>query len=181
MYLVVGNCGYGNGAGNNLSKAVAGRAVHATFAQVGRFSHLPDKETMRKVVAELKSVRGYAIDFMGIFYSRDLNVDRDVTFSSLVTGDYSFLNGTIEDSTGFCIMKDKYRDYLDRVIVPYSQSVGYSFKGREFMVGAPVKPQNIVGWWPLNSNLNDYGGNNYNGQNNGVGYTSSWSSGYTSP
>ena len=29
-------------SGNNLSKVVAGRAVHATFAEVGKFSHIPD-------------------------------------------------------------------------------------------------------------------------------------------
>jgi len=34
--------------------------------------------------------------------------------------------------------------------------------------GAPMKLQNIVGWWPLNGNANDYGGNN----NNGVPYNS---------
>ena len=31
-------------AGNNLSKVIAGRAVHATFAEVGKFSHIPDKD-----------------------------------------------------------------------------------------------------------------------------------------
>ncbi len=47
--------------------------------------------------------------------------------------------------------------------------------------GAPVKPQNIVGWWPLNGDVNDYSGNNNNGQNLGVGYSSSWASAYTAP
>ena len=30
-------------AGNNLSKVIAGRAVHATFAEVGKFSHIPEQ------------------------------------------------------------------------------------------------------------------------------------------
>ena len=47
--------------------------------------------------------------------------------------------------------------------------------------GAPVRPQNIVGWWPLNGNGNDYSGNNNNGQLNGVTFTSSWTNGYTPP
>ncbi len=47
--------------------------------------------------------------------------------------------------------------------------------------GAPVRPQNVTGWWPLNGNANDYSGNNYNGQNNGAGYSSFWDTGYTAP
>ncbi len=48
--------------------------------------------------------------------------------------------------------------------------------------GAPIRPQNLVGWWPLNGNVNDYSGNDNNGQVNGyVAYSSSWESGYTAP
>ncbi len=36
----------------------------------------------------------------------------------------------------------------------------------EGMTGKPVQTQNLVGWWPLNGNANDYSGNN----NNGVAY-----------
>jgi coenzyme F420-reducing hydrogenase alpha subunit len=123
-------------AGNNLSKVVAGRAVHATFAEVGKFSHIPDAEDIKKVVTELKSVRGYVIDFIGMFYGSDFKLERDTNFVSLVTKDYSFLKGTVEDSTGFCVLQDRYWDYLDRVVIPYSQATGYDFEGREFMVGA---------------------------------------------
>jgi sulfhydrogenase subunit alpha len=35
-------------AGNELSKAVAGRAVHATFAEVGKFSHIPNPEAIKE-------------------------------------------------------------------------------------------------------------------------------------
>ena len=44
-------------AGNNLSKVIAGRAVHATFAEVGKFSHIPAKDDIKKLLDELKSVR----------------------------------------------------------------------------------------------------------------------------
>ena len=48
--------------------------------------------------------------------------------------------------------------------------------------GAPIRPQNLVGWWPMNGNMNDYSGNNNNGQTyNGAFFTSSWESGYTAP
>ncbi len=52
---------------------------------------------------------------------------------------------------------------------------------QEGIGGAPIKLQNLVGWWPLNGNANDYSGNNNNGVPSGVTYTSQWTSGYTPP
>ena len=52
---------------------------------------------------------------------------------------------------------------------------------QEGIGGAPIDPQNLVGWWPLNGNANDYSGNNNNGQATNVIYTSSWTSGYSAP
>jgi hypothetical protein len=46
---------------------------------------------------------------------------------------------------------------------------------------APIAPQYVVGWWPLNGNANDYSGNNGNGAATGITYTSSWTAGYTAP
>ncbi len=47
--------------------------------------------------------------------------------------------------------------------------------------GAPVDIQNLVDWWPLNGNANDYSGNNNDGVPTNVLFTGSWQSGYTSP
>ena len=52
---------------------------------------------------------------------------------------------------------------------------------QEGIGGAPIKIQNLVGWWPLNGNANDYSGNGNNGVPNGVTYTSNWYSGYSAP
>jgi len=40
--------------------------------------------------------------------------------------------------------------------------------------GAPMKLQNLVGWWPLNGNSNDYSGNNNNGVPAAVTFTSQY-------
>ena len=47
--------------------------------------------------------------------------------------------------------------------------------------GAPIKLQNLVGWWPLNGNAQDYSGNLNNGVPSSIAYSSSWTSGYTAP
>ncbi len=79
-------------AGNNLSKTIAGRAVHATYAEVGKFSHIPEKEDVKKVVDELKSARSSVIDFIDIFYKCNFSLERDMDFVSLVSSDYSYSN-----------------------------------------------------------------------------------------
>ena len=40
--------------------------------------------------------------------------------------------------------------------------------------GAPTRFQNLVGWWPLNGNANDYSGNGNNGAATSVVFTSTW-------
>ena len=51
--------------------------------------------------------------------------------------------------------------------------------------GAPLDLQHIVGWWPMNGDLNDYSGNGYNGNffgNTGVvglSYITNWQNGYS--
>ena len=47
--------------------------------------------------------------------------------------------------------------------------------------GAPIDITNLVGWWPLNGNANDYSGNQNNGGATNVIYTTSWASSYTPP
>jgi len=54
----------------------------------------------------------------------------------------------------------------------YSEGIG----------GAPVDLQNLVGWWPLNGNANDYSGNDNNGvPTANVIFVSNWWRGYTPP
>ncbi len=52
---------------------------------------------------------------------------------------------------------------------------------QEGIGGAPQNTQNLVGWWPLNGNANDYSGNNNNGAATSVIYSGSWENGYSAP
>ena len=47
--------------------------------------------------------------------------------------------------------------------------------------GVPIVLNNLVAWWQLNGNANDYGGSQYNGAPSGVVFTTSWKSSYTAP
>ncbi len=59
----------------------------------------------------------------------------------------------------------------NEILAMYQEGIG----------GVPINLQNLVGWWPLNGNANDYSGNLNNGVATNVVFTSSWTSGYSAP
>ena len=127
------------GAGNNLSKLVAGRAVHATYEQIGYFSSLPKKDDVKKMIDELKKVRENVFDLLDLLYGCSFSFERKTNFVALCTEDFSFLEGRIKSSDGVEIAEDDYWDYLNRVVIPYSQATGFKFEGKEYMVGAAAR------------------------------------------
>ena len=52
---------------------------------------------------------------------------------------------------------------------------------QEGIGGVPVNLQNLVAWYPLNGNANDYSGDVNNGVPTNVVYTNQWLNGYTIP
>ncbi len=123
-------------AGNNLSKLVAGRAVHATLLEVGGFKEVPKKTEIKKSIEELKSIRKYVLELAELFYNCDWKLKRDTNFVALTTSDFSFLEGVIKSTGGSEIKEENYWDHLHNVVIPYSQASGFKFEGKEFMVGA---------------------------------------------
>lgn len=123
-------------AGNNLSNLVAGRAVHATFEQIGGFSNEVDKNKIPATIAELKSVRPTVLKLIDIFYNCPWELKRKTNFVGIVTPDFSFLEGKIQSSSGAIIEEKDYWDHLHSVVLPYSQASGFEFEGKEYMVGS---------------------------------------------
>ncbi|OGF26426.1 hypothetical protein A2331_05840 [Candidatus Falkowbacteria bacterium RIFOXYB2_FULL_34_18] len=123
-------------AGNNLSKLVAGRAVHAVFEQIGGFARVPDNAKKAEVIKELKSVRKYVLNLAEIFLGCDWKLERDTNFVGLVTPDFSFLEGTIKSTSGTEIKEENFWDHLHSVVIPFSFASGFKFEGKEYMVGA---------------------------------------------
>lgn len=39
------------------------------------------------------------------------------------------------------------------------------------LTNQPIVPANLIGWWPMNGNMNDYSGNGWNGVPNSINYT----------
>ncbi|HIH08450.1 MAG TPA: hypothetical protein HA237_03700 [Candidatus Diapherotrites archaeon] len=123
-------------AGNALSTLILGRAVHGMFALIGGYAKVPTKEQQKEVVEKLKSARPKVLKLIEIFYQRDFSFKRKTNHVALISKDYSFLEGEIQSTEGICIPEAHYWEHLWRVIIPYSQSVGYQFEGKNYMVGA---------------------------------------------
>ena len=81
-------------------------------------------------------------------------------------GDGSTFNGLISNIQIYNASLDQ-----NSITALYQEGIG----------GAPIDLQNLVGWWPLNGNANDYSGNGNNGVPTNVVYTSSWISSYNPP
>ncbi|MCX8179417.1 MAG: nickel-dependent hydrogenase large subunit [Candidatus Aenigmarchaeota archaeon] len=123
-------------AGNELSKLVAGRAVHAIYEQIGYFSQIPKKDEIKKILQELKTTREKIFDLLDVLFNCDFKFERKTNFVALCTNDFSFLEGKIKTTDEVEVEEEDYWDYLNRVIIPYSQATGFKFEGKEYMVGA---------------------------------------------
>lgn len=124
------------GAGNDLSVLIGGRAVHSPLPTVGGFIKAPNPNDCKKMVEQLKSIRDYAIEFVGVFAQKDIIFNTETEYVALKNNRFSFLNGEIVISDGSVIKKDKFREYFQKTVIPYSQAPGFHFKGKPYVVGA---------------------------------------------
>lgn len=123
-------------AGNNLSKIIAGRAVHAPYPMVTGFTHFPSKEEIKKSIEELKNVRKHVFNLMSVFENWNAKLERETTFIAQTNPDFSFIGGNLKNSNNKIIEKKDYIDHLEKVIIPYSTATGYKFEKGNYFVGA---------------------------------------------
>ncbi len=95
-----------------------------------------------------------------------------------ITGTFSPLAGvfTIHNSTYAVDLISNVQFYNTTLSANDIKNLYYEGIG-----GAPIQLNHIVGWWPLNNDVNDYSGNNYAGTPSNVIFTSTWTNGYTIP
>lgn len=123
-------------AGNNLCRIIGGRAIHPIFVKIGGFVKFPSKDEIKDSINELKKVREYLIDLIEIFHESQFNFERKTQYVALFTPDYSFLEGEIRTTEDLRIPESEYWNFLNRIVIPYSQATGFEFEGKEYMVGA---------------------------------------------
>ncbi|MEK7078800.1 MAG: Ni/Fe hydrogenase subunit alpha [Patescibacteria group bacterium] len=124
--------------GNQLSIVVGGRSVHAPYPTVGGFLKLPKLDEIKNLVTNLKAIRPKVLKLIDLFAHTSFSheVQAPFVFTSLVSNDFSYLEGTIQTSRGDIINEKEFGNHLNSVIIPYSQARGFSYDGQLMMVGA---------------------------------------------
>ena len=123
-------------AGNELSKLVAGRAVHAPYPQVGGFTKIPTNDECKGNGAPAGARPRARAGVRGAYSASTMpSFERKTHFIALKNQNYEFSGGEICSSEGYCLTP-RILDHLDRVVLPYSQATGFEFEGKEYMVGA---------------------------------------------
>jgi len=123
-------------AGNSLAALIGGRAIHPPFAVVGGFTKVPDKNSIKKVIIELKNTRENLLKIIDLFYENRNRFERKTNYVALVNDDFNFLRGEIKTAYGSLIPEEKFGEHLERVVLPYSTATAFEFESREYMVGA---------------------------------------------
>lgn len=123
-------------AGNKLASLIGGRAVHSPFPVIGGFLKFPIKEEIKKTILELQKVRENVFDFIEIFYESNFKFESDSYFVALSNNDFNYITGEICSDEGKCIPNYSFGDYLDNIVIPYSQARGFTYTGKPYMVGA---------------------------------------------
>ncbi|KKW22467.1 MAG: Hydrogenase/sulfur reductase, alpha subunit [Parcubacteria group bacterium GW2011_GWC2_52_8c] len=124
-------------AGNFLATLIAGRSVHAIHPTIGGYLHFPDKAGIEEAVAKLQAIRPAVLRLIKVFEASPFHFDRKTNFMALVPENhYGYLAGSIKTSLGGVIPEEKFREHLERVVLPYSQASAYRHKGEAYMVGS---------------------------------------------
>jgi coenzyme F420-reducing hydrogenase alpha subunit len=123
-------------AGNKLSTVVAGRAVHAPFPQVGGYAKVPTNKDLKSIVKDLKLARKKVFPLLEVYYNCPVDYSRKTNFVGLVAKKFDFLEGQIQGTDGTRIPEKDFFSHMHKKVLPYSQAVGYDFKGKTYMVGA---------------------------------------------
>jgi len=124
-------------AGNFLATLIAGRSVHANYPIIGGYLHFPDQAGIDEAVKKLKDIRPAVLRLIEVFKNAPFHFDRKTKYMALVPDDsFGYINGKIVTSAGEVYEKEGFRSHLERVVIPYSQASGYTYKGEGYMVGA---------------------------------------------
>ncbi len=123
-------------AGNFLATLVAGRSVHAVHPAIGGFLHFPEAEGLNEAVKKLEDARPAVLRLIKIFKDSPFHFDRRANYMALIPERFGFLNGRIYTGTGECIPEERFREHLERTVLPYSQASAYKHEGESYLVGA---------------------------------------------
>ena len=126
-------------AGTNLSVAIAGAAIHAPLPTIGGFLKLPDQSTFPALISQLTAIRSQVLRGIEAFAGSKDTLVRNSDYLCLRNNtNYDYLEGEVINTQGKHIPADQFHDFLQSVVIPYSQAEGYIFSdsSEDYLVGS---------------------------------------------
>ncbi len=125
--------------GTDITNVIIGTAIHAPIPTVGGFLRNPDPTKFPDLVTRLETVRLQVIRGIKTFFDWKETLVRNSDYMYLRSDkQYDFLDGDICTSSGKRATNTEFLSFLEKVIIPYSQSEGYTMSDthKDYLVGA---------------------------------------------
>ena len=125
--------------GTDITNVIIGAAIHAPLPTVGGFLKNPDPTKFPELVARLEAIRPQVLRGIKTFFEWPETLIRNSDYMYLRNDkQFDFLDGDIVNSNGKRTSQNEFMDFLEKVIIPYSQSEGYTLSDthKDFLVGA---------------------------------------------
>jgi sulfhydrogenase subunit alpha len=125
--------------GTNISEVIIGAAIHAPIPTVGGLLKNPDPSKFPELIDRLEKLRPQVIRGIQTFAKWNETLVRNTDYLYLRNDKrFDFLEGDIVNSNGKRRGSDKFLEFMEEVVIPYSQSEGYKFSDthEDYLVGA---------------------------------------------
>ena len=126
-------------AGNNLSKMVAGRSIHAPWPVLGGFSQFPDNTKIPDIMHQLEHAREHSLELLDVFYDCPWKFEHKTTYVGMVGPGYDYLTGDLLSSDGLRIPEQHFGQYAQRIWHDYSTASAFLLQGKDYMVGSMAR------------------------------------------
>ncbi len=126
-------------AGNNLSKMVAGRSIHAPWPVLGGFTQVPDKAKYPDIIHQLEHAREHSLELLDVFYDCSWKFEHKTTYVGMVGPNFDYLSGDLLSSDGLKIPEQHFGQYAQRIWHDYSTASAFLLQGKDYMVGSMAR------------------------------------------
>lgn len=125
--------------GTDISNLIAGAAIHAPMPTIGGFLKTPDDSKFPELIKRLEEIRPAVLRGIDAFSKVSDVLERNSDYLCLTVNDrYGYLEGEVINSDGKRVAEKEFRNFLKSVVIPYSQSEGYTFSDthEDYLVGS---------------------------------------------
>lgn len=125
--------------GTQITNDIIGAAIHAPLPVPGGFLRIPDQAKFPDLITKLEAIRPKALRGIKTFSEWGETSIRNSDYLFLRNDQqFDFLEGDLQNSSGKRVPNKEFLSFMEKVIIPYSESEGYTFSDthEDFLVGA---------------------------------------------